>query len=261
MPFIRAGGLAVHYQLDGDARAPVVMLSNSLGTDLHLWDAQLPALLPKFRVLRYDMRGHGLTDVGPVEAYTIDMLASDALALLDALGLDRVHFCGLSIGGVVGQKLGAKAGGRFRSLTLCNTAMRIGVAKTYQDRIEAVRQGGMASIVEAVLQRWFTPEFFQSHPETVAGYRNIVSRTPAAGYIGCCFAIRDADLTAESPAIALPTLVVVADHDQATPPESGRALALAVKGARLVELKNAGHISAVEQPAAFNAALAAFLAR
>ena len=260
MPFIRARGLAVHYQLEGDARAPVVMLSNSLGTNLNLWDAQLPALLPKFRVLRYDMRGHGLTDVGPDEAYTIDGLADDALALLDALSLDRVHFCGLSIGGVVGQRLGAKAGKRFRSLTLCNTAMRIGVPKTYQDRIETVRKGGMASVVEAVLQRWFTPGFIQAHPEIIAGYRNIVLRTPAAGYIGCCFAIRDADLTSESPAIAVPTLVVTADQDQATPPESGRALAQAVKGARLVELKNAGHISAVEQPAALNAALAGFLA-
>ncbi len=260
MPFIRAGALSVHYQIEGDPALPVVMLSNSLGTNLHLWDAQMPALLPKFRVLRYDMRGHGLTDLPTGEAYTMDELADDALALLDALKLGRVHFCGLSIGGMIGQKLGAKAGKRFLSLTLCNTAMVIATFQIWQDRLASVRQGGMAAIVESVLQRWFTADFHQTHPETIAGYRNILLRTPAAGYIGCSLAIRDADLTSDAARIACPTLVVVGESDMATPPETGRALAQTVKGAKLVALKNACHISAVEQPAALNAALLGFLA-
>jgi len=260
MPFIRAGGLVVHYLLEGPAKAPVVMLGNSLGTNLHLWDGQMAALLPKYRVLRYDMRGHGLTDLGPGEAYTIDELSSDAVALLDALKIDRAHYCGLSIGGMVGQKLGVKAGKRLLSLTLCNTAMRIATFQIWQDRVASVRQGGMASIVEAVLQRWFTPDFHRTNPEAIEGFRNLLLRTPAAGYIGCSLAIRDSDQTAEAAKIACPTLVVTGDSDQATPPESGKALANAIKGAKLVELKRCSHISAVEQEAALNAALTGFLA-
>jgi 3-oxoadipate enol-lactonase len=259
MPFIRAGGLVVHYRLEGQAGAPVVMLANPLGTNLHLWDGQMAALLPKYRVLRYDMRGHGLTDLGPNADYTIDDLADDAIALLDALKLGLVHFCGLSIGGMTGQKLGIKAGKQFLSLTLCNTALRHATAQLWQDRIDTIRQGGMAPVVEPGLQRWFTPEFFRDNPEIIQGFRNLLSRTPAAGYIGCCAALRDADLTNETPKIACPTLVVIGDSDLAAPPEAGKALARAIKGSRLVELKHCAHISAVEQPAALNAALTGFL--
>lgn len=259
MPFIRAGALSVHYQLEGDLRAPVVMLCNSLGTDLHMWDAQLPALLPKFRVLRYDKRGHGLTDGAPEESYSLDGLADDALALLDALKLGRVHFCGLSIGGMIGQKLGAKAGPRFLSLVLCHTAMSIATPQIWAERVATVRRGGMDAIVESVVQRWFTPGFHQAHPETIAGYRNMLLRCPAAGYIGCSLAISGADLSPDAARISNPTLVVLGEGDKSVPLETGRALAQAVKGSRLVEIKNTGHISAVEQPAAFNAALAGFL--
>jgi len=260
MPFIRAGDLTVHYQLEGDPGAPVVMLCNSLGTDLHMWDAQMPALLPKFRVLRYDMRGHGLTDLPPGEdGYTFDMLAGDALALLDALKLGRVHFCGLSIGGMIGQRLGAKAGNRFLSLALCHTAMSIATLQIWADRVATVRQGGMASIVESVVQRWFTPAFHQAHPEMIAGYRNMLLRCPAAGYIGCSLAISGADLSSDAARISNPTLVVLGEGDKSVPLETGRALARAVKGSRLVEIKNTSHISAAEQPAAFNAALTGFL--
>ena len=260
MPFIRAGALTTHYQLEGKADLPVVMLSSSLGTDLHMWDAQMPALLPKFRVLRYDMRGHGLTDLPSGEGgYTMDQLADDALALLDALKLGRVHFCGLSIGGMIGQKLGAKAGPRFLSLALCHTAMRIGTPQIWDERVATVRQGGMDAIVESVVQRWFTAGFHQSHPETISGYRNMLLRTPAAGYIGCSLAISGIDLSSDAARIANPTLVVLGEGDKSVPLETGRALAQAVKGSRLVEIKNTGHISAVERPAEFNAALAGFL--
>ncbi len=259
MPFIRAGGLAVHYQLEGDPASPVVMLCNSLGTDIHMWDAQMPALLPKFRVLRYDMRGHGLTDGAPEESYSLDKLADDALALLDVLQLGRVHFCGLSIGGMIGQKLGGKAGNRFLSLALCHTAMSIATPQIWADRVATVRQGGMESIVKSVVQRWFTPAFHQAHPEMIAGYRNMLLRCPAAGYIGCSLAISGADLSPDAARISNPTLVVLGEGDKSVPLETGRALAKTVKGSRLVEIKNVSHISAAEQPAAFNAALAGFL--
>jgi 3-oxoadipate enol-lactonase len=257
MPFIRTGDLTVHYQLDGPAGAPVILFGNSLGTNLHLWDAQLPALLPRFRLLRYDMRGHGMTDA-PAGAYSIDMLAGDALGLLDALKIDTARYCGLSIGGMIGQRLGAKAPTRFAQIVLCNTGMQIGNPQLWQDRVAAVRQTGLAGMVDGVMQRWFTPASFKSKPELLAGYRNMLVRTPADGYIGCCLAISGTDLAPDAARIACPVLVVVGEADAATPPELGRALAQTVKGAKLVEIAGAGHISAAEQPAAVNAALAAF---
>jgi 3-oxoadipate enol-lactonase len=257
MPFIRVNGLTVHYQLEGPAAAPVILFGNSLGTNLHLWDAQLPVLRERFRLLRYDMRGHGMTDA-PAEAYTIDLLADDALGLLDALKLDKARYCGLSIGGMIGQRLGAKAPGRFLQLALCNTGMSIGTPQLWQDRIAAVRQGGLGPMVDGVMQRWFTPASFKNKPELLAGYRNMLVRTPADGYIGCCRAIAGTDLAADVARIACPTLVVVGADDAATPPELGRAIARTVKGAKLVEIAGAGHISAAEQPAAVNAALAGF---
>jgi 3-oxoadipate enol-lactonase len=195
MPFIRVNSLTVHYQLDGPAAAPVILFGNSLGTNLHLWDAQLPALRERFRLLRYDMRGHGMTDA-PAEAYTIDQLAYDALGLLDALKLDKARYCGLSIGGMIGQRLGVKAPGRFLQLALCNTGMSIGTPQLWQDRIAAVRQGGLGPMVDGVMQRWFTPASFKNKPELLAGYRNMLVRTPADGYIGCCRAIAGTDLAA-----------------------------------------------------------------
>jgi 3-oxoadipate enol-lactonase/4-carboxymuconolactone decarboxylase len=213
-------------------------------------------------VLRYDMRGHGLTDCPAAMAAgsTIAELAGDAEALLAALKIERVYFCGLSIGGMVGQQLAAQAPERVAALMLCDTASRIGPPSAWQDRIAAVRAGGLAAIADAVLARWFTPRFLAERREDAAGYGNMLTRTPADGYIGCCAAIRDADLRAADAAIRCPTLVIVGDQDAATPPGLARELAAAIAGARLATIADAGHIPTVEQPDRLNQLLAEFLA-
>ncbi|HWK47057.1 MAG TPA: 3-oxoadipate enol-lactonase [Stellaceae bacterium] len=263
MSFIKAADLAVHYDLSGPADAPVVMFANSLGTNFHVWDAQRDALAGQFRVLRYDMRGHGLTDCPtPTDAaagYTIDQLAGDAVALLDALDLERVHFCGLSIGGMVAQRLGAMVPARLYSLVLCDTASRIGTAATWQDRVAAIRAGGMASIADAVMTRWFTPAFFEREPAALSGFRNMLARTPVDGYAGCCLAIRDADLRADCARITCPTQVVVGDQDASTPPALVRETAASIAGADLSIIEGAGHIPTAEQPEALNRILLRFL--
>lgn len=259
MSFIKAGEISVHYDLTGPAGAPVVMLANSLGTNFHIWDPQARSLAERFRVLRYDMRGHGLTDC-PEAGYGIDRLADDALALLDALGIDRVHFCGLSIGGMVGQRLAAKAGKRLRSLVLCDTASRIGPPSLWDDRIANIRANGLAAAAPGVLQRWFTQRFLAERPDEARGYGNMLARTPLAGYLGCCAAIRDADLRADDAAIRCPTLVIVGKEDLATPPAAAAELRDAIAGARLVEIDAAAHIPTIERPDAVIAALTEFLA-
>ncbi len=260
MAFVRTGGLVAHYDLTGPADAPVVMFSNSLGTSFHVWDAQAAALAQRFRVLRYDMRGHGLTDC-PAAAdgsYTIDRLAQDALALLDALSIGQVHFCGLSIGGMVGQRVAATAADRVLSLVLCDTASRIGPASRWDDRIAAVSKGGLEAIADSVLKVWFTQDFPTKSGDVAQGCRNMLVRTPAQGYVGCCAAVRDADLGGDDAVIACPTLVVVGDQDPATPPAAARELADAIRGARLEIIAGAAHIPTVEQPAALNRLLSDF---
>lgn len=260
MAFVRAGGLVVHYDLTGPEGAPVIMFSNSLGTNFHVWDPQAAALAGRFRVLRYDMRGHGLTDCPPAGdgGYTIDGLAQDAIALLDALSVDRVHFCGLSIGGMVGQRFAAAAPERVISLALCDTASRIGPASRWDDRIVAVSKGGIEAVAEAVLKVWFTQDFLSNQPEAARGYANMLIRTPVPGYIGCCIAVRDADLHADDVSIKCPTLVVVGDQDQSTPPAAARELVQAIHGARLEIIAGAAHIPTAEQPAALNRLLSEF---
>ncbi len=260
MAFTAAGDITVHYHLAGPPGAPVVLLANSIGTSLHIWDRPAAALAERFRVLRYDMRGHGLTDATPAP-YSIDRLAGDALALLDALEIGRAHVCGLSIGGMVAQRLAAGAPGRVASLVLCGTASRIGPPALWDERIAAIRAGGLAAIADGVLARWFTPAFRAGQPVRLSGYANMLVRTPAEGYIGCAMAIRDADLGADAGRIACPTLVLAGDQDQATPPEWGRALADAIPGARFALLPGAAHIPPVEQPDALAALLLDFFGK
>ena len=239
------------------------MLANSLGTNFHMWDAQARALSSRYRVLRYDMRGHGMSD-GPDAGdtgYSIDMLAQDALDLLDALGIGSFNFCGLSIGGMVGQRLGAKAKGRVASLVLCDTGSRIGPPKLWDDRIAAIRSKGLDGVADAVISRWFTPRFFSERAVEARGYRTMLARTTVEGYAGCGIAVRDADLRADDAQIACPTLVVVGADDTATPPSSAREIVEAVKGAQLVVLDNAAHIPAVEQAEALNRVLLDFFGR
>jgi 3-oxoadipate enol-lactonase len=263
MPFQRVDDVILHYDLAGPDGAPVLMLANSLGTNFHMWDAQVAALAGRFRLLRFDKRGHGLSDCPPPgeRGYTMERLAEDALGLLAALGIDSFHFCGLSIGGMIGQKVAAMAGKRLQSLVLCDTGSRIGPVPMWDERIAKVRQGGMDALADGIITRWFTAAYLRDHADAARGYRNMVVRTPGDGYVGCSFAIRDADLRSDDTRIAVPTLIVVGADDVATPVASARELNAAVAGSELVVIDAAGHIPAIEQAPVFNAVLTSFFDR
>jgi 3-oxoadipate enol-lactonase len=257
MPFIDIKDLRMHYQLDGPATAATLVLSNSLGTNLALWDPQLPAFTKDFRVLRYDCRGHGQTSATPGE-YSIELLARDVLQLLDALKLDRMHFCGLSIGGMTGMWLAANAPQLLNKLVLCNTAPKIGNTDGWNARIRTVREGGTKAVSESVIERWFTPEFRAKNPRAVAKTKAMIEGTSTDGYVGSCAAVRDFDFWTEVGGIKAPTLVIAGTHDAAVPSADGQKLAHAIPGARYAEL-SAAHISNIEDAARFTAEVSTFL--
>jgi 3-oxoadipate enol-lactonase/4-carboxymuconolactone decarboxylase len=222
-----------------------------------MWDPQVAALSDSFRILRYDHRGHGQSSATP-GPYTIETLARDVVALLDALKIARVHFCGLSLGGMVGMWLGASAPDRVEKLILANTSAQLGPPENWNSRITAVRQSGMQSISDAVLGRWFTPAFREAAPQSVSAIRQTLVSTPPEGYCSCCAAIRDMDLRSALPTIHAPTLVINGTHDPATPPAMGQQIAAAIPGAVVTELP-AAHLSNIEAADGFNAALREFL--
>ncbi len=257
MPMAQLKGLRLHYELDGDARLPVLMLCNSLGTTLDMWAPQMPAFLAHFRVLRYDTRGHGQSEVTPGE-YSIAQLGADAVALLDHLQLERVAFCGLSMGGMTGMWLGVNRPERVSRLVLCNTGAKIGDAALWKTRIDAVRSGGMAAVTPAVIDRWFTARFQRLAPRDVEQVRAMLLATSVDGYAANSAAVRDMDQRADLARIDTPTLVVAGTYDGSTPPELGRDVAQSIPGARYVEL-DAAHLSNWEQSGAFTAAVLSFL--
>lgn len=259
MPFIDLSGARFNYRLDGPETAPVLMLSNSLGTDLDMWEPQIARFSTAFRVLRYDSRGHGRSAVTP-GPYSIDQLGRDAVALLDALEIPRAHFCGLSKGGMVGMWLGVNAGDRIDSLVLCNTAAKIGTAELWNARIAAVNEGGMAAVANQVVARWFTERFRKREPDKVERVLRMLLDTPPAGYAACCAAVRDMDQRRAISAIARPTLVIGGTHDGATPPDETRAAADAIPGARYLEL-DASHLSNIEQADRYTEEVIGFLTR
>jgi|SRR5215470_4309743 len=257
MPFVDAGGIRLFHRFDGPVGAPPLVLSNSLGTNAGMWDDQIPALAERFRVLRYDSRGHGQSEVPP-GPYRIEELGRDLIALLDALDIPRVRFCGLSKGGMVGMWLASNAPERVERLVLCNTSAHLPGRELWNARIEAVRTSGMAAVAPQVLERWFTPEFRDRAPEAVERVRRMLLTTPAEGYAACCAAIRDMDQRETIASIRAPTLVIVGTRDPATPPEHGRAIADRIRGAQVVELP-AAHLSNIEAAERFTEALVDFL--
>lgn len=259
MAFTRLDGILLHHASDGRRDAPALVLSGSLGTDLRLWEPLLPVLAERFRVVRYDLRGHGLTDA-PAGPYTIPALAQDLARLLDHLAVRGAVVCGLSIGGMIAQALAVARPDLVKALVLMATATKIGTRESWQQRIDAVQAGGLEAIAEPVLQRWFAPSFHARRPDDLTGYRHMLVRTPADGYVACCAAIRDADLTADAARIAQPTLCLAGAADGATPPELVRDLASRVPGARFVLVEDAGHLPCVEQPAAVLRAMEDFIA-
>lgn len=250
-------GCRIAWRIDGPEGAPVLVLSNSLGTTMDMWLPQLPALSERFRVLRYDQRGHGASDA-PAGAYSLDRLGRDVVELLDALGLDKVDFCGLSLGGMTGQWLGVFAPERFNRIILANTAAYMGPPSGWQGRIGVVLDKGMSAIASAVLDRWFTPEFLTGSPEAVASVGAFIDATSAVGYAGCCSAIRDMDMRPVIGLIKNPVLVIIGGRDPATPPAQGEEIVTAIAGAKGVTF-DAAHLSNVEQPEQFTAALLEFL--
>ncbi len=233
------------------------MLANSLGTDFRIWDPLLPLLNGIGRIVRYDKRGHGLSDVAPAP-YSIRDLSSDLKAVTDHVGLDRFLLGGVSIGGMIAQDYAAQFPVQVEGLVCMDTAPKIGDAKLWQDRIDAIAENGLESIGDGVMERWFTAAFRSRYPERTDGWRNLLTRTPEEGYAGCCAAIRDADLTAATRALEIPALVVCGAEDGATPPALVRAMAESMRDARYVEIPEAGHIPSLEQPGALAEAMNAF---
>lgn len=236
----------LHYVLEGPADAPVLVMSNSLGTTLHVWDEQAPVLRERFRLLRYDHRGHGGSSV-PTGSYSMEDLGGDVLALLDRLGVERFFFCGLSIGGMVGMWLASEVPQRVERLVLCCTSAQF-APDAYDSRAQTVRAEGVGVIVDAVLERWFTPKFRTSHPEVVEWGGSMLRNTPVEGYAGCCEAIRDAELGSRLGAIAAPTLVIAGADDPAAPVNQAELIRDSIPDARLLAIEEAAHLANVEQP-------------
>ena len=257
MAEMRIAGEAFNVQVDGPERAPAIMLSNSLGTNLHMWDGQIGVLTKHFKVIRYDSRGHGKSPVSG-GAYSIAGLGRDAVAIMDAMQLDRVHWLGLSMGGMVGQWLLTNARERIGRAILANTAANMSPPDIWNTRIRTVLSQGMGAIIPAVMDRWFTLEFQARAPTEMAKVVAMLRSTPAHGYAGCCGAIRDMDQRESIRGISNPVLVIVGQRDPATTPEAGAYLASAIRDAKLVTL-DAAHLSNIEAEAAFNKAIAAFL--
>lgn len=258
MPFVDVGELKTHYALTGD-KEPVLVFSNSLGTDFSMWDPQMAELQRCFRILRYDTRGHGQSSVTPGD-YTIEQLGRDVLGLLDSLHLDCVHFCGLSMGGMIGMWLGVHAPNRLHRLVLSNTAARIGTKEMWNARIATARKDGMKPVAAAVIERWFTPGFRASSPEEVARAQRMLENAPPEGYAACCAAIRDMDQREAVAQITTPTLVIYGGSDPVTPASDAQFLTDRIRGALKVELA-AAHLSNVEQVDAFTEAVGNFLAK
>jgi 3-oxoadipate enol-lactonase len=259
---ITANGIAVNYTLDGPANAPVVTLGHSLAADLTMWDPQLKALTTRYRVLRYDTRGHGGTDA-PAGPYTLEQLAEDATALLQALGIARTHWIGLSMGGMIGQTLALSSPGRLLSLTLCDTSSRVPAEArpVWQERIATAETHGMGPLVEPTIGRWFTAPFRERRPDVIEPVRQRIRTTSPRGYAGCCAAIAQLDLTDQLPAITLPTLIVVGEEDQGTPVAASRAIQAKIAGSQLEIIKSASHLSNLEQPEEFTRIVTSFLDR
>lgn len=258
MAFFSYGAARLHWRLDGKPGNPLLVLGNSLGTDLFMWDRQVEPLIQRFRLLRYDVRGHGASDVVPGDA-TLDQLGSDLLALADQAGAQRFAFCGLSLGGLLGQWLGVNAPQRVCALVLANAAPHLPPPEGWTQRMKLAREQGMGALVDMVMPRFFSQAYRDRDEPFYHSMRTSFTAMSGEGYAACCAAIRDADFRASLPRISAPTLVIAGTLDAATPHETfGAQLVAGIPGARAAVLQ-AGHISNVEQPEAFSRALLEFL--
>jgi 3-oxoadipate enol-lactonase len=249
------------YSLEGPESAPVIAFTGSLGTDLTMWKPQSDPLSERFRVLRYDIRGHGSSPVPPTP-YSIADLGTDLLALLDRLEIERASLCGLSIGGMASMWTAAHAPERISRLVLCCTSAQLGPREAWLERAATVRGDGVGAVADAVLARWFTPGFTEGPRGRAVRerMRGILTATPAEGYAGCCEAIAEMDLRGDLPQIAAPTLVLAGEDDPATPPEHGRLIAEMIPNARFELVSNAAHLASIERAELVTATILRFLA-
>ena len=246
MPMIQSDGCKLYVDVQGDTDAPALMLSNSLGTTHRMWDDQVKPFTQHFRLVRYDRRGHGQSGC-PKGPYTMEQLGRDVLAIIDVLDVEKMHWCGLSMGGMVGMWLGANAPERINKLILSNTAAYYADKTPWNDRIRTVREKGLASIVNANMERWFTKDFRARSPQALQRMADMFLTTPLEGYVGCCEAVRDMDHREILKEIAAPTLVIAGRHDPATTVENAEFIRSRIPRANMT-LVDAAHISNVEQP-------------
>jgi 3-oxoadipate enol-lactonase len=257
---IKANGIRINYQIEGSG--PWVVMSHSLACTVSMWDEQVKALKGRYKVLRYDTRGHGATEA-PAGAYTLDLLAEDLHGLLGALGIASPHFVGLSMGGMIGMTYALQHPGAFKSLVLCDTSSRVPpeAGPVWEERIKTATEQGMGPLVEPTLKRWFTDPYLAKRNSVVERVATLIRTTPTQGYAGCCHAIPKINLTDRLTAIKCPVQIIVGDKDVGTPVAMSEAIHTAIPGSELVVIPDASHLSNLEQPAAFNAALLGFLAR
>jgi len=258
LKFKTIDGITLHYAHEGREQTTPLVFINSLGTDLRIWNAVAAPFADRFTLIRYDKRGHGLSDCRP-GPYTIRQLTSDLVGLLERLQEGAVVLIGVSVGGMIAMDFAINYPQRVRALVLSDTAAKIGTTDMWDERISLLRGYGMAHLAGAILERWFSPAFAGQYPAAYRGYFNMLTRTPLEGYIATCEAIRDADLSDAVPSIKVPTLVVGGAEDGATPPELVRGLAEALPNAHFELIEQAGHIPSIEQPALLVAKIDQFL--
>ena len=255
---IKVNGLDVAYRFDGPENGHVVLIANSLMSDFSMWDWNVPALADRYRVLRYDKRGHGGSQTTPAP-YSIPQLADDAIALLDALKIGKVHFIGLSMGGMIGQQLGARYPERVYSLSLCDTASEMPPRSLWEERFEIARKEGISGLVDGTIQRWFTAPFIERAPQDIAKVRQMISGTGVEGYIGCASAVRDMAQTTMLLKIKTPTLILTGRQDPACSVDQAIVLNRMIDGSKMIILEEAAHLSNIEQPEAFNRTVREFI--
>jgi 3-oxoadipate enol-lactonase len=257
---ISVNGVELACRFDGPEDGHVIMMSNSLMSDHTMWEITVPALVDRYRVLRYDTRGHGRSGVTP-GPYSIEMLADDAIGLIDRLGIRRVHFVGLSMGGMIAQQMGARFPERVYSLSLCDTASEMPPRSVWEERFAIARQQGMAGLVDSTLQRWFTAPFIARDPQSVDKVRRMILGTPVEGYIACGSAVRDVAQTTILLQVKAPTLILVGRQDPSCTVEKSIVIHRMIDRSEMIVLENAAHLSNIEQSQAFNSALRAFIDR
>ena len=256
----QTNGIETYYELHGKEGMPWLVLSHSLACSTRMWDEQIAAFKERYRILGYDTRGHGSSQA-PAGAYTLEQLADDLKALLDRVGISRAHYCGLSMGGMIGQTFALKYPGTFTTLVLADTTSRMPAEAlpTWQDRIRSAETKGMQPLVEPTLARWFTEPYRKAQPQTMQRIGNLIGSTPVAGYVGCCHAIPQINLSARLKDIRTPILIIVGEDDPGTPVAMSKEIHESAPGSKLVVLPKAAHLSNIEQSVAFNRALDEFL--